>query len=56
MDVTIGEVQAQVETASPNQAVQPEENGQRMGITEKARDARLAERRAKRVRDRLSAT
>ena len=56
MDVTIGEVQAQVETPSKAQAAQPDEEGQRMGITEKARDARLAERRAKRVRDRLSAT
>lgn len=56
MDVTIGEVQARVEPASPAGRAQPEEGDQRTGITEKAHEVRLAERRAQRIRERLSAT
>jgi hypothetical protein len=56
MDVTIEEVQAQVETPSPGRQARPEEGEQRMGITEKAREARLAERRAQRIAERLCAT
>jgi len=56
MDVSIGEVQAQVESQTPRQAPAANEDGAQMGPTEKAHRARLEQRRAKRIRERLSAT
>jgi hypothetical protein len=56
MDVTIGEVQARVEASPAGGRPQPEEGEPRVGVTEKAREARLADRRAQRVRERLNAT
>lgn len=55
MDVTIGEVQAQVEPQTPRQA-RADDDGAGGGPTEKAHRARLEARRAKRIRDRLHAT
>lgn len=55
MDVEIGEVQAQVDSAAPQQAKAESESAQQLGATEKSHMARLDERRARRLRDRLHA-
>ncbi len=57
MDVNIGEVQAQVEAPSttPRQGGPAQDDGKQLGPTEKAHQARLAERRANRIRERLNA-
>lgn len=56
MDVRIGEVQAQVETASP-QPAQPTEHGgsNKQGLTQKNHEQRLEQRRAARISKRLCA-
>jgi hypothetical protein len=56
MDVTIGEVQAQVESQTPRQARASDEHGGQLGPTERAHRARLESKRNKRLRERLSAT
>lgn len=56
MDVTIGEVQAQVESQTPRQSRTIDQNGAQLGPTERAHRARLESKRSKRVRERLSAT
>jgi hypothetical protein len=55
MDVTIGEVQAQVESPAAREDT-PQQASPPLGPTEKAHRARLEQRRAKRMRDRLHAT
>jgi len=54
MDVSIGEVQAQVETASPQPAQPTEEGGsKKLGLTQKNHELRLQQRRDNRMRERL---
>jgi hypothetical protein len=53
MDVSIGQVQAQVEPTSP--AALPAEQDSKTGVTERAYEQRLQQRRAKRIHDRLCA-
>lgn len=56
MDVSIGEVQAQVETASPQPAKPTEEGGSKKpGLTQQNHETRLQQRRANRIRERLCA-
>lgn len=55
MDVSIGQVQARVESQqSGGQSTAPE-RGQNKGTTQKNHEARLEARRAKRIHDRLAA-
>lgn len=54
MDVSIGEVQAQVETARP-QPESTDEGAKQAGLTEIAHEQRLQQRRAQRMRARLCA-
>lgn len=55
MDVSIGEVQARVDSGSPQSATPTEEGGKRKGPTEAAHELRLQQRRAKRMHERLCA-
>lgn len=54
MDVSIQDVQAQVETARPQPAAQTQD-AKPQGLTQTAHELRLQQRRASRISERLSA-
>lgn len=56
MDVSIGKVQARVESSTSDRSGPAPDDGEKMGPTEKSQRARLEQRRAHRIRDRLSAS
>lgn len=55
MDVSIGEVQAQVESAGQQPTASTQDGNKRMGLTQKNHEQRLQQRRAQRIHDRLCA-
>jgi len=53
MDVSIGEVQAQVETATPQPSTPAQDSDNRVGLTQEAHERRLQQRRSERIHMRL---
>lgn len=55
MDVSIGEVQAKVESNGAESVGSAPDAGKKLGRVEKAHEMRLQQRRAKRIHERLCA-